>query len=421
MHVLGVIAEYNPFHFGHSYHLQQAEQKCSPEAVVCVMSGNFVQRGEPAIADKWARAEMALRQGVDLVLELPVLYATRSAYWFARGGVETLMRTGIVTHISFGVETEDFDLLILTAKKLAAETPAYQKELKKALKEGLSFPRARAHALYGQSSQALLQSPNNVLALTYLQVLYEKQWPLIPVPVARKGAGYSETKLNPGILPSATSIRELLASNPGTISPEMRHYLPSSTSEVLEREYRIGRSPVFKESLDPQLMTLLRRCSKESFQQIVDVSEGLENRLWRMSRESKNTKEFLACLKTKRYTLTRLQRLLIHLLLDYTREKEKHLDSGPPYLRVLGFTAKGKELLRRIKKASSLPVITKAAHSKKHDNAGEHYTTCWQMDILATDLYSLLYPAVDNRKGSLDYLRGPVTLDIPPVHAPTRL
>jgi len=413
MSVIGIISEYNPFHHGHLYHLDQAKNEINPAGVICIMSGNFVQRGGPALVNKWSRAEMALASGVDLVLELPVLYATRSAYWFARGGIESLYRTKVVTHLAFGVENDDAGKLTRAARHLTFETADFRRNLKDGLEKGYSFPRARARALSLElpTSASLWSNPNNILGLTYLQVLQELCIPMEPVLIKRKGSGYLEQCLNNSLLPSATAIRNTLRKRPGLYLqtlPEIKEFLPQASFEILYREFSQGRGPVFLENMAPQVITLLRRSTKKDLQQIIDVSEGLENRLLKAAQETADLNDFLQLVKMKRFTYTRLQRFLVHLLLNYTIERESFLSNGPPYLRVLGFTSRGRELLRQIKSKTSLPLITKGAHSRKHCCHSEIYRAYWEMDVLATNLYALLLPSENERKGNLDYLRGPV-------------
>lgn len=411
MKALGVISEYNPFHFGHSYHLHKAKEASGLDTIVCVMSGNYVQRGEPAIFDKWSRAEMALCQGIDLVLELPVLYATHSAYWFARGGIETLYKTGIVTHLTFGVETHKPELLFQAAELLASETSDFQASIKTALKKGLSFPKARAKVLDTLlSSSESVDSPNNILGISYLQVLNERNIPLIPVPIIRKGLGYNENALIRDKLPSATAIRRILNSTTTEDLAAIVDFVPSEILAIIKREIDQGRGPILPDSLNNQFMALLRKSKADDLRNIVDVTEGLENRILHKAQSAVSYKDFLDRLKTKRYTYTRLQRFLIHLLLDYTKEKEKYLNSGPPYLRVLGFSSKGRKLLKKIASEVNIPLITKAAHAEKFIQSDHHFRVFWEMDTLATDLYSLLYPNTSARTGRQDYYRKPFNL-----------
>lgn len=424
MNVLGIIAEYNPFHNGHLYHLQAARQKAQADYVICVMSGNFVQRGEPALLDKWARTIMAISQGVDLVFELPVLYATRSAYWFARGGILSLAGTGLVTHVAFGVETPEPALLQEIALLLAQEPPAFRALLRQGLKEGLSFPQARAKALFPRhrQQQELLDNPNNVLALSYLQVLQEEQLPLIPIMLERQGSAYLDATLKEGALPSATALRQALTTttaaertdNPANSNAflsklnALAAYLPPATVQIITNEYLAGKTPVSLQDLDSILLTILRRATEKDLRQIVDVSEGLENRIVKIAAQCHSLTDFLAALKTKRYTYTRLQRFLIHLLLNYTKSENDFLKDGPPYLHLLGYTRKGQELLKLLKKKTSLPLVIKGSQINKYLPANPILHRFWEYDVRATNLYTLLYPQSSTRCGNLDYLQQPV-------------
>ncbi len=414
MSIVGIIAEYNPFHLGHLYHLHEAKKRINASGIICVMSGHFVQRGEPALVNKWARAEMALAGGADLILELPVLYACRSAYWFARGGIETLYNTGLVTHLAFGVETEEPDYLAKAASLLAQETPSFKKYLKTFLNSGLSYPTARAQALTQELTcpSVLWEKPNNILGLTYLQVLEEMHISLKPLYIKRKGSAYADRNLIEGLFPSATALRNSLQNTTADcISQKLqaiKEFLPESTYKILTREIQIGQGPIMFDNLSPIILTLLRRSSKEYLSSLIDVREGLENRIYKVCQQTGTLKDFLIQLKTKRFTHTRLQRLMIHLLLDYTKAKENYIYKGPPYLRVLGFTDQGRELLKEMQKKATLPIITKGAHSQKLCQQNETFRLFWEMENLSTNLYTLLYPAPHQRKGNLDYLISPI-------------
>ncbi len=413
MNIAGIIAEYNPFHLGHLYHIQETKKQAAAEGIICVMSGHFVQRGEPALVNKWARAEMALLSGADLVLELPTLYACRSAFWFARGGVETLAHTGIVTHLSFGVESLQPQVLEKAASLLAQETPDFQDDLKNFLNEGLSFPKARAQALTLKIPEGkdIWHQPNIILALSYLRTIKEKKLAIVPVPIQRLGAGYHDKHLSPESFASATAIREKLLKTsppPGDAVKKIEPFLPEATVNILRREFTAGRGPLSFEDISPQLMTLLRRSELAELQRIIDIKEGLENRIRLAADTATDIRSFLTKLKTKRYTYTRLQRFLIHLLLNYTVDREAYLSEGPPYLRVLGFTSRGRQLIKWIKANASIPVITKGAHAQKFLAHCKKFSTFWEMDVKATNLYTLLYPHPEQKSGNLDYLKGPI-------------
>lgn len=413
MNVVGVIAEYNPFHQGHLYHLKEAKKASLAQGLVCVISGNFMQRGEPALVDKWARAEMALCHGADLVIELPVLYATRSAYWFARGSIELLWKTGVITDLAFGVETQDEEALRQGAQLLAQEPKTFQQNLKKGLKMGLSFPEARANAIKIQLpglNPRIWERPNNILGLAYLQVILEDNLPLKPILIKRKGLEYHDENLSPDLLPSATAIRAQLSAekDPLKALEKISRYLPKGTHSVLKREFTQKKGPINLNMLTPSLLTLLRRSSLAELAAIVDMREGLENRIHKIADQVFSIEDLLNKLNTKRYPTTRLQRFLIHLLLNYTKEKEAYLPQGPPYIRVLGFNRTGQQLLKKIKVQSSLPVIIKGAHSKKYLTDDQVFRTFWEMDVKATNIYSLLYQEESLRWGNRDYYQKPI-------------
>lgn len=411
MPIIGIIAEYNPFHQGHLYHLRTIQKELSPQGIICVLGGNFLQRGEPALVNKWARCAMALQQGIDLVFELPVLYATRSAYWFARGGIETLTSTGITTHLAFGVETKQNILLKKAAAYLASEPKAYQQKLQNLLKQGLSYPQARTQALPPEFLP-ILQSPNNILGLTYLQIIQELDLNLIPFILKRKGSDYLNKDFNK-LYPSASAIRHHLISPPLNFIEKLqtlKNSLPSETITILAQEFSQGRAPIYFKQLNTQLMTLLRRSTPEKLKQIIEITEGLENRIYRLAHQTTDIQEFLKKLKTKRFTYTRLQRFLIHLLLDYTKEAELCLEKGPPYLRLLGFTDRGQKLLRQIKLKGTLPIISRGAQIDHHLKKHPEIFPFWEKDVLATNLYTLLYPNPMTRTANLDYQLPPVNV-----------
>lgn len=418
MKIIGIIAEYNPFHLGHLHHLKEAKEKVKPDGTISVMSGHFTQRGEISIFDKWSRTKMALSQGIDLVLELPVLYSCRSAYWFAKGGIETLNKTGIVTHLAFGVETDNIQLLSKIANMQAQKPPSYRKDLKFYLDQGISFPEAKAKALTKNipNCSIALGSPNNILGLSYLQVLNELNINISPIAVDRKGSDYNEPSLLKDVLPSATAIRNQLLSKNKDRKESLsliKEVLPQEVYEIICTEIINGRGPVDMNCFSSTIMTLLRKSTLQELKNIVDITEGLEYRIKKVSLETSNIADFLKNLKTKRYTYTRLQRFLIHLLLSYTKEKEDFLSYGPPYLRVLGFNDKGKDILKEIKKTATIPVLTKGGHSKKFLHDSIEFKTFWDMDVRATDIFSLAIPKESLRYGGLDYYTNPVQLATP--------
>ena len=418
--VLGIIAEYNPFHNGHLYHLQKAAQIVQPDFTIAVMSGNFTQRGEPTIIDKWARTQMALKNGIDLVLELPTLYACQTAELFASGAVRILHNTGLVTHMAFGSEYDHLQNLDKIAKILAQEPFEYKALLKLNLDKGLPFPLARLNAMqeyilgiqkdYSLSPELIdqiLGGSNSILALEYLKALRKQKSSIQPVAISRVGSSYNATDIE-GQFSSATAIRKIILS--GKDWGAIISTLPDISLKILKRSIDDGRGPVSIQSLDQLMLGLLRRSGLREIASWMDVEEGLENRIKKYAHECTNIEEFLSNTKTKRYTYTRLHRILIHGLLGIrTADVAKFQDMyGPGYIRILGFNTKASELLKRLKATSLVPIITKPAHYYRYHD--EHINALFEYDILATDLYALAFPSPEQQKGGQELTQGVVII-----------
>lgn len=411
MQAVGIAAEYNPFHNGHQYHIAQTKaQLPDADGIIAVMSGNFTQRGEPAIFDKWTRAEAALHGGADLVLELPAAFATRSAGYFARGAVLTLAATGVVSHLSCGVESSaaySTDMILQQiAQVLSNEPQTYQEALQTALRQGISYPAARQQALQscGIIGTDILDTPNNILALEYMQTIAQDGLTIAPVLIPRAG-GYHDTQLpqDTQTFASATAIRKLLLENDTAWQSQM----PAACMQVLSRYLSEGIVPMHPDQFLQYLLFLLRRTTPEALQQIIEVAEGLENRICACTRlESVYTVADLCdAVKSKRYTYTRIQRTLLHILLDFTREYEA---KAPAYIRVLGFNQTGQKLLKEMKRKSELPVLIRPARQKNELTLQGQKLL--ELDIRATDLYYMGYNSPALQKSNLDYLRMPVQI-----------
>ena len=388
MKVLGIIAEYNPFHCGHRYHLEESLKVTGADCTVAVMSGDFTQRGEPAIIDKWTRAEMAVRNGIDLVLELPFIFACNNAEYFAYGGVGILDGLGCVTHFSFGSEQGNTENLLRAANLLSDETEEFRLQIRQMLEKGFSYPKARYEALLAcgeKEAASILLEPNNILAVAYLRQWQKRKSEMIPVAVKRYGAGYSDPEVEEGQFASASGVRKLL------LAPEGRErvlcFVPSETAEILKR-----LEPGEFLSADSFLKMILYRILTENTTELAGLmaaGEGLENRLKEASQKSGSIRELIAAVKSKRYTETRVCRLLVHTLLDFKKEfffqalREELL-----YARVLAVSAKGETLLRHIRKAktNSIPVVTNINRQMREDKRRREVL---QYDILASDLCNL--------------------------------
>lgn len=414
MSVLGIVAEYNPFHNGHQYLIEEAIARIQPYAVICVMSGSFTQRGEPAVCNKWSRTEMALKGGVDVVIELPFSFAVRSAYYFARGAVLTLFKTGVATHLAFGSESGDIESLKCIARILSDEPAEYKGLLKKHLGLGHSFPAARSHALQDllrvndKRIKSLLSGPNNILALEYLHVIQEENLPLVPVTITRRGSEYHSPALE--TYSSAGAIRQALLNQ--TPLSLISQSMPPSSWDVLVRELEEGRAPVDPDALEKLVLFTLRRMTRTEIQSIYEVSEGLENRI----KEAANicaTLDRIRChVKTKRYSLTRINRILLYSIFQLSKTQIKRFDqTGPAYLHILGFSAKGQKILQEIKNKSSLPVLNRGADISNILKTPGPAADMLGLDIQASDVFSLLYPDYRSYRARSDFSTPPVRID----------
>jgi predicted nucleotidyltransferase len=411
MSTVGVIVEYNPLHNGHLYHLQQSKKITKSDNVIAVMSGHFLQRGEPALADKWARTEMALHAGCDLVLELPVAYSAQSAQWFAYGAVAILEATGVVNSVCFGSESGDLESLEIMASLLTEESPEFIGHLSAQLKEGLPYPSAFTAAakvyLNGKGMDALafsLEQPNHTLGLHYLMALRKINSSITPYTLRREKSGYNQSDITDGQIASATALRNVLFGESGSLA-QLASYVPASTMDILQREINAGRAPIHWEHYSRPLFHELFRQDEKQIAAYAEVTEGLEHRIGSvLSGLSELTvAATLQALKTKRYTRTKLQRMLLRILLGHRKEmlNADRLAAGIEYIRVLGFNDRGQRLLHEMRDKAKVPVVTSAA---KGD---------WlylSMDARATAVYSLAFRDADGSMAMRDYTKPPIRL-----------
>lgn len=421
MHAAGIIAEYNPFHRGHSYHAEQARKLSGADAVVAVMSGHFTQRGDIAVMDKWHRAEAAVSSGVDLVLELPAVFAVRSAQYFAAGGVRLMQKLGIVRFLSFGAEEADLELLGSAAD--AFEDPVVIEKLKRNLKDGQTYAAALAQALSprGRSDAGFMTAPNNILGIEYLRALKKYAPDIVPLPVHRIGSHYHATELS-GDFPSATAIRREMHIN--GFSPAVRAALPPASAAKVSELFRTGWAPADATLLDSAVLAVIRRMTDSRLHELPELSEGLENRLRKAADQSGTLAGLLQNLKSKRYPLARLQRLAAHILLGTTPEQLAFFDgTGPLYARVLAMNRRGQAALRAVSRHGGIPVITKTTACLNtrayHSGPLTPLQSMLSFDIAATDLFSLCLPAPENRKGGLDFCRSAIPVVQPQVTSGT--
>lgn len=401
MKITGIITEYNPFHNGHLFHLNSIKNQLESDAVVCVMSGNFVQRGLPAVLDKWSRAKMAILNGVDLVIELPSVYAVSSAEFFSFGAVSILNSTGVINNICFGSESGNINTLNSIAHILVNESSEFKEQLRANLKEGLSFPKAREKALYdllkddknAEDIISYITSPNNILGIEYCKSLKVLNSSIKPCTIKRTGSGYNDSEALTS-LASATSIRKLIKEEG---YEKCISLMPEASYNVLEQSLSAGiQIPDVEDMFKYIKYKLLSDSSLIS--RIPDISEGLDYKILNEIRKASSYNELLFNIKSKRYTLTRVSRILCQIYLGFENYDIMSLrKTSPQYIRVLGFNETGQKILKMIKEKSNCTLITKMP---KND-----IDPMLQMDINSTNLYSLLTNSIEY--GS-DYLKKPV-------------
>ncbi len=407
--VIGIIAEYNPFHNGHLYHLQKSLQMTHSSYSVAVVSGNFTQRGSTSLVDKWAKAEIAIKNGIDLVLELPLLYSISSAENFAEGAIKILDSLKVVDYLSFGSESGDISTLNMIADILYKEPKAYKNILSHELSKGLSFPKARENALLMYLNDIrrfsnVLSSPNNILGIEYLKALKKLKTPITPITIERYNAGYHDTSYN-GNVASATAIRNIVKNNGWNI---LRKVVPENTFSTLLENIKVGHVVPDLSVFEKQIIYNLRKMSIQEIAELPDVSEGLENAIKNAANSCNSVVEFLNIIKSKRYTNTRIQRILLYALLGITKKDMALSKKAIPYVRVLGFNNKGKYLISEIAKANpKLEIITSVKkYMDTSNNKNSKYLL--EKDIWATNVYTLGYEY--DSWNNLDYTHKLITL-----------
>lgn len=404
MKIVGLITEYNPFHNGHQYHLEKALELTNADAAVVVMSGNYVQRGTPAIMPKHLRAEIALKAGAAVVLELPVCYATGSAEYFALGAVSLLEQLGCVNAICFGTEAGNLTPLKKAAKFLANEPAEYKNSLQHYLKSGYSFPAARQKALFEYSNDreiaSCLNQPNNILGIEYLKALYRLNSQITPYSIRRKESGYHDTELQSSYS-SASAIRKLLEYSSHaihTVSDNMydepvlsdvltrlEEQVPPACIQLLEETHRI-RYPIYSNDFSLLLKYRLLTLTPENLAEYVDITPDLANRIAKNKNDFVSFDQFCDVLKTRELTHTRISRALLHILLDIRKKdlQECADNNLNRYAHILGFRRDCTDVLAVMKQKSTLPLLTKLSSASHLDAAAQKML---MQDIFASDLY----------------------------------
>ncbi|MFR4229218.1 nucleotidyltransferase [Clostridium sp.] len=398
MNITGIITEYNPFHNGHKFHLEESKKQTKSDGTICIMSGNFVQRGGPAIIDKWKRTEMALSNGVDLIIELPTFYAVSSAEFFAKGAVSILNSLNIVNNLFFGSEIGDAKALSEIAKVLVSEDERFQNILKENLSLGLTFAKAREKSLieYLNSSEInnIITSSNNILGIEYIKAILKLNSSINPVALKREGSNYNDKSLSQ-TFSSATSIREVLK-NTSNIE-DLKNIIPLESYEVFsklqEQDYRF----TFEEEMFKYIKYKIQT-NCVNFNNLYEVTEGLDNKIIKEISSSNSLHEFILKIKSKRYTYSKISRILTHIYLGLDNDDFKDIaNENNLYVRVLGFNKTGREILSLIKANSSIPLITKVPRFTNNP--------LLKFDLQATACYSLLNDKVNPFN---DYLQSPI-------------
>ncbi|TMN23479.1 nucleotidyltransferase [Lentibacillus cibarius] len=404
MKACGLIVEYNPFHNGHVYHVRQSRDASNADCLIAVMSGSFLQRGEPAIIDKFHRTKAALLEGVDIVLELPYLYAVQSSDLFAEGAVRTLHESG-VSSICFGSESGNTQHFMEGYDVFRQNEPFYRELLQDYLKQGIAFPEASrlAYQKIGLTTEEMdLSQPNNILGFSYVQTIMDAHLPITPLAIKRKKSNYHDEEIT-GPIASATSIRsKLLADH--DISEDVAATMPNATIRQLhEYKWQAGCWHAWEgyfHLIHYRVMTM----TTEELAAIHGVDEGLEYRIKKTARGVTSFYEWMQRIKTKRYTWTRLQRMFAHILTNTTKTDMYQLKNTTtvPYVRLLGMTRNGQTYLNAQKKEMNVPLVSKLSH---------HINPLLFIEEKASNAYYSMLPADKREKLRKQELQPPIMID----------
>ena len=428
--ILGIVAEYNPLHNGHVFQIQKAKEIANADYVIAVMGGNFQQRGNTSIVDKWEKTKMALSNGVDMVIELPTIYNISSAENFAYGSLKIMKELGIITHISFGMESFELSLLDNIANILYKEPRDYQILLKKELSTGLSFPIARQNALvkyfdsfnsknnilnisnfsnesssYQNSCQSdnilqILSGSNNILAIEYLKAIKKLKYNVVPIGITRNNVYHNSNKAVNNYA-SSTAIRSMLFNNK---LDEISNVMPHSSFNILLENIKNGTYNLDLKNFSRLIIYKIRSMSISDLKLVPDICEGLENSIKKASNETNDIYELINKIKSKRYTQTRLQRIMLYILLNITKYDIDNSKKITPYIRVLGVGNSSKNLLSLI---SSKNVITSVKDFEKK-NMNSRIRRILDIDKFSTDIYTIGYKS--NSIANLDYTKKLIVL-----------
>lgn len=400
MQVVGVIVEYNPFHNGHAYHVQQAKKITGADAVIAVMSGQFLQRGEPALVDKWTRTKMALASGVDIVIELPYVFSTAQANQFAYGAI-SLLDAMHCQSFAFGSEDGSITPFINTVTLIKDHNEEYNALIKEYVRSGISYPKA-LHEAFSQLKEHMqghyvnLDKPNNILGLQYIEAVRKRHSTMQPVTIQRLGAQYYDDADKKSSIASATGIRKALFEENDLVQVEQ--FMPEATFNELQNWLSNYGTFANWDKFWPLLQFAILRHTPEQLAAFADVTEGLQYALIKHAKTSNSYMEFMTALKSKRYTWTRLQRIVTHIYTGVTKY-QLHAFNEPTYIRLLGMTEVGQRYIRLQKKNLELPIISRVAASKDELLA---------IDLHATQMYGLGIQLNTNKKIADDYKTPPI-------------
>ncbi len=403
MNITGVVVEYNPFHNGHALHVNESRKMTNADIIIAVMSGNFLQRGEPALVSKWSRTKMALANGVDIVLELPYVYATQHAEIFANGAVSILSSIG-ATSICFGSEAGDIGQFEQLVAFISDNEESYHSFVQEGIKEGLSYPKALATAfskLHLSKDILDLSKPNNILGYHYTKAIVEQEAKIKPYTIQRTAAQYHDKQVLPQSIASATSIRETIVKQKKELCL-VEHVVPPTTYQSLQEFKTEHGSFQDWERLFPFLKYKILTTPVEEIGAIYEAEEGLEHRITSCIREATSFLELMEKLKTKRYTWTRLQRFCLHILTNTTKHEMKDVSTTSPYIRILGMNQIGRDYIHTHKKNLEIPLIS---------TLSKHRHPFLEIEKRAASCYALGFdPLIQNKLMTQEYAHPPVIL-----------
>ncbi len=402
MNAVGVVVEYNPFHNGHLYHMNQSKKQTNADVSIAVMSGHFLQRGEPSLVDKWTRTKMALLNGIDIVIELPYVFSTGNATHFAEGAIQLLDAINCET-FAFGSEQGSIQPFLNTYYLLEKNNEEYNALIKQFVTTGISYPQSLYMAYEKLKQKELkeyidLSQPNNILGYHYLEAANRLKLPIKPVTIQRIQAGYHDDINTNSTIASATGIRKAIFEQQSL--EEISTFVPKPTFFQLEDWIKKFDTFISWETMWPLLRFSILRNTPEQLTQFADVLEGLEFALLKSAKKSESYVEFMTNLKSKRYTWTRLQRMITHIYTGITKE-QLHQFTKPTYIRLLGMTSKGQAYISENKKHFKLPLISRVASIKDE---------MLELDIRATEMYAQSVNLASKRKINGDYNTPPIRI-----------